>query len=136
MVGERNGLLPLQIRRAAWKDDHGDQSGDCAGGDRRARPDHRSRSAGNASTGLGIERRNRKLSSYDVMVGTHGVGETVVETAVPNLFIIPSTMDLLGVEMEFHSKATGCSGCEERFNRPKPIHFPISLSIARHLSIF
>src|ERR1700712_666632 len=55
---------------------------------------------GNASTGLGIERRNRKLSSYDVMVGTHGIGETVVETAVPNLFIVPSTMDLLGVEME------------------------------------
>ncbi|MGO4564318.1 ParA family protein [Rhizobium sp. 2YAF20] len=60
---------------------------------------------GNASTGLGIERRNRKLSSYDVMVGTHSVGETVVETAVPNLFIIPSTMDLLGVEMEISQQS-------------------------------
>ncbi len=55
---------------------------------------------GNASTGLGIERRNRKLSSYDLLTGTHTILETVLETAVPNLFIVPSTMDLLGVEME------------------------------------
>jgi chromosome partitioning protein len=39
------------------------------------------------------------------MVGTHSVGETVVETAVPNLFIIPSTMDLLGVEMEISQQS-------------------------------
>jgi chromosome partitioning protein len=55
---------------------------------------------GNASTGLGIDRRNRKLSSYDLMVGEAGVAQTALETAVPNLFIIPSTMDLLGVELE------------------------------------
>ncbi len=55
---------------------------------------------GNASTGLGIERRDRKLSSYDLLVGSHGIMHTVQETAVPNLFIVPSTMDLLGVEME------------------------------------
>ncbi len=55
---------------------------------------------GNASTGLGIERRDRKLSSYDLLVGSHTIMDTVQETAVPNLFIVPSTMDLLGVEME------------------------------------
>ncbi|NLS01192.1 ParA family protein [Rhizobium sp. P38BS-XIX] len=55
---------------------------------------------GNASTGLGIERRDRKLSSYDLLAGGHTILETVQETAVPNLFIVPSTMDLLGVEME------------------------------------
>ncbi|MBB4954773.1 chromosome partitioning protein [Agrobacterium vitis] len=55
---------------------------------------------GNASTGLGIERRNRKLSSYDLLIGNHTVDETAVETAVPNLSIIPSTLDLLGLEME------------------------------------
>ena len=55
---------------------------------------------GNASTGLGIDRRNRHLSSYDVLIGTHTLGSVAVETAVPNLFIVPSTMDLLGVEME------------------------------------
>ncbi|MGF9566325.1 ParA family protein [Neorhizobium sp. JUb45] len=55
---------------------------------------------GNASTGLGIDRRDRKLSSFDLMMGSHTVNETVVATAVPNLFIVPSTMDLLGLEME------------------------------------
>jgi chromosome partitioning protein len=55
---------------------------------------------GNASTGLGIERKHRKLSSYDLLVGDLGILDVVRETAVPNLFIVPSTMDLLGIEME------------------------------------
>jgi chromosome partitioning protein len=55
---------------------------------------------GNASTGLGIERKHRKLSSYDLLVGDLGILDVVQETAVPNLFIVPSTMDLLGIEME------------------------------------
>ncbi len=60
---------------------------------------------GNASTGLGIDRRNRKLSSYDLMIGEAGVADTALETAVPNLFIVPSTMDLLGVEMEISQQS-------------------------------
>jgi chromosome partitioning protein len=55
---------------------------------------------GNASTGLGIGRRERKLSSYDILAGISTVGEAALQTAVPNLSIIPSTLDLLGLEME------------------------------------
>jgi len=55
---------------------------------------------GNASTGLGIDRKDRRVSSYDLLVGEAGVRETAQQTAVPNLFIVPSTMDLLGIEME------------------------------------
>lgn len=55
---------------------------------------------GNASTGLGIQRRDRKLSSYELMIGSHNVAEIVQDTVVPNLSIVPSTMDLLGIEME------------------------------------
>lgn len=55
---------------------------------------------GNASTGLGINRKDRKLSSYDLIMGYNSLVETVMETAVPNLYIVPSTMDLLGFEME------------------------------------
>lgn len=55
---------------------------------------------GNASTGLGIDRKDRKLSSYDVLMGDALVGDAAMETAVPNLDIVPSTMDLLGFEME------------------------------------
>ena len=59
---------------------------------------------GNASTGLGIDRRNRTHSSYDILVGASTVAETAVQTVVPNLSIIPSTMDLLGLEMEIASQ--------------------------------
>lgn len=58
---------------------------------------------GNASTGLGIDRDQRGISSYDVLTGAHSVAEAAVPTAVPNLSIVPSTMDLLGVEMEISS---------------------------------
>ncbi|MBP2443096.1 MULTISPECIES: ParA family protein [Rhizobium] len=60
---------------------------------------------GNASTGLGIDRRDRKLSSYDLMIGERGITEVTLETAVPNLSIVPSTMDLLGVEMEISQQS-------------------------------
>jgi chromosome partitioning protein len=55
---------------------------------------------GNASTGLGIDRRNRSCSTYDVLVGEASLRESVVVTAVPRLHIAPSTMDLSGLELE------------------------------------
>jgi chromosome partitioning protein len=55
---------------------------------------------GNASTGLGIDRRNRSCSTYDVLVGEASLREAVVLTAVPRLHIAPSTMDLSGLELE------------------------------------
>jgi chromosome partitioning protein len=60
---------------------------------------------GNASTGLGIDRQDRIVSSYDVLTGAVGVDQAAVPTAVPGLSIIPSTLDLLGVEMEIASAA-------------------------------
>ena len=56
---------------------------------------------GNASTGLGIDRKARSTaSSYDALVGERTLAQVVMPTAVPRLFIAPSTMDLLGVELE------------------------------------
>jgi chromosome partitioning protein len=55
---------------------------------------------GNASTGLGIDRRNRNCSTYDVLIGEVPLREAVVPTAVPRLHIAPSTMDLSGLELE------------------------------------
>ena len=55
---------------------------------------------GNASTGLGIDRQDRSVSSYDVLTGAAGVIAASVPTAVPGLWIVPSTLDLLGIEME------------------------------------
>ena len=55
---------------------------------------------GNASTGLGIDRRQRRVSTYEVMTGEASLAEAVVPTAVPRLSVAPSTMDLLGLELE------------------------------------
>jgi chromosome partitioning protein len=60
---------------------------------------------GNASTGLGIDRRNRELSTYDVLTGDCSLAETIQDTDVPRLWVAPSTMDLLGVELEIASSA-------------------------------
>jgi chromosome partitioning protein len=59
---------------------------------------------GNASTGLGIDRRAREVSSYDLMVGEAGVARSSVMTGVPNVAIVPSTLDLLGVEQAISSQ--------------------------------
>jgi chromosome partitioning protein len=55
---------------------------------------------GNASTGLGIERRDRRTSTYDVLAANRPMREAIVPTAVPRLHIAPSTMDLSGLELE------------------------------------
>jgi chromosome partitioning protein len=55
---------------------------------------------GNASTGLGIDRKSRKISTYNVLVKDASLHEAVQETAVPRLSVAPSTLDLLGVELE------------------------------------
>ena len=60
---------------------------------------------GNASTGLGIDRRNRSCSTYDVLIGEAPLREAVVSTAVPRLHIAPSTMDLSGLELELGTTA-------------------------------
>ena len=58
---------------------------------------------GNASTGLGIDRNLRRHSTYDVLVGETSLRDAVVPTAVPRLFIAPSTLDLSGLELEIGS---------------------------------
>ncbi len=60
---------------------------------------------GNASTGLGIDRKSRKTSTYDVLVGDATLQDVIIPAAVPGLDVAPSTMDLLGVELEIaHEK--------------------------------
>src|SRR5580704_5388269 len=55
---------------------------------------------GNASTGLGIDRRSRRYSTYDVLIGEAALRDAIVATAVPRLHIAPSTLDLSGLELE------------------------------------
>ena len=55
---------------------------------------------GNASTGLGIMRADRKLTSYNVVVDRVSLGEAIMPTLVPRLEIVPGDENLSGVETE------------------------------------
>ena len=65
---------------------------------------------GNASTGLGIGRAQRALSSYDVLIGNATAAEAAVATRVPRLDVLPATVDLSGAEVEM-------VGLEDRAHR-------------------
>src|SRR5215475_4530843 len=55
---------------------------------------------GNASTGLGVERGNRKSGAYELLVDAIPLADATKPTNVPNMWIIPTTPDLAGAEIE------------------------------------
>jgi chromosome partitioning protein len=55
---------------------------------------------GNASTGLGLAADSRGAGAYGVLIGAVPFVEAVVGTDVPNLRLVPATVDLLGAEIE------------------------------------
>ena len=59
---------------------------------------------GNASTGLGVARTDRKLSAYDVLMGQASLAEAIQPTRIPGLFILPATVDLSGAELELYTE--------------------------------
>lgn len=58
---------------------------------------------GNASTGLGVDRASRRLTSYDVMMLGGSLKESVLPTVVPGLTIVPGDVNLSGAEIELAS---------------------------------
>ncbi|MDE0058368.1 MAG: ParA family protein [Defluviicoccus sp.] len=58
---------------------------------------------GNASTGLGIARAERRRGSYDVLSGTAALGDVAQPTEIPGLYVVPATEDLSGAEIELAS---------------------------------
>lgn len=57
---------------------------------------------GNASTGFGIERSLRKITSYDLVLGAAPLSVTISKTQIPGLDIVPATTDLAGADMELN----------------------------------
>ena len=56
---------------------------------------------GNASTGLGIDTKGREKNIYKVLTSQEEINSCVFETIIPDLKIIPSTIDLSATEIEF-----------------------------------
>jgi chromosome partitioning protein len=55
---------------------------------------------GNATTGLGIEREARKVGAYELLIDGASLAEATKPTSVPNMWILPTTPDLAGAEIE------------------------------------
>ncbi len=55
---------------------------------------------GNASTGLGVQRLDRSVGSYAMLIDGAPLDYVAQETRVPNLSLIPADPDLAGAEVE------------------------------------
>ena len=55
---------------------------------------------GNATTGLGVNARTLEHSVYDVLIRDVPMEDCVEATSVQNLFVVPTTIDLAGAEIE------------------------------------
>jgi chromosome partitioning protein len=54
----------------------------------------------NSTTGNGFDLKNIQLSLYDCMVNETPAGQVILETETPNLYLLPSHLDLVGAEIE------------------------------------
>ena len=91
---------------------------------------------GNASTGLGIDRKIRLRSTYDVLIGSTPLRGAILETAVPRLHIAPSTLDLSGIVPGL--KPSEAFGAWRRLRQPDdgfhdPVEFKRSQRAGVHL---
>jgi len=55
---------------------------------------------GNASTGLGIARNDRRVGTYELLFDEAVLEEAAIATGVPNLHVVTSSVDLSGAEVE------------------------------------
>ena len=59
---------------------------------------------GNATTSLGLDKKNIEFSSYDVLINGADIKDALQKTLVPNFFIVPAKPDLAAAEIELIGK--------------------------------
>lgn len=60
---------------------------------------------GNASTGLGIEKDDRNLTTYDLILKDANLTDVAVDIGIPNLWVCPATTDLSSADLEMVTTA-------------------------------
>ena len=60
---------------------------------------------GNTTTGVGINKGDIERSIYDILTGKCELEETVIKTKYKNLFVIPATINLAGLDIELLEKS-------------------------------
>ncbi len=78
---------------------------------------------GNATSGIGIKKRDVKASVYDLLIGRHRWDEVALKSSTKGLSIIPSSMNLVGAELELvdeddreYKLKKAISGAEDEFD--------------------
>jgi chromosome partitioning protein len=82
---------------------------------------------GNASTGLGVGQASREHTSYDVLIGNRPLVDSIVQTRVPRLELLPATMDLSGAEVELVSLTDRARRLERALDSAGPTRWDICL---------
>ena len=54
----------------------------------------------NATSGIGVDPKNIKTSTYEVLINDVNPQDIILETDNPNLYLLPSHIDLVGAEIE------------------------------------
>lgn len=55
---------------------------------------------GNATTGLGIDKRSVSQGSYDILINHVSLSEAMMPTSCEGVMLVPASMDLAGAEVE------------------------------------
>ncbi len=55
---------------------------------------------GNTTSGVGVSKKNTRVSSYDILIGRVQTNEAIIHTEFKNLDLLPSNMNLAGAEFE------------------------------------
>ena len=62
---------------------------------------------GNASTGFGVPAKERKVTSYDLLIDSAlTLKDVAVATTVPGLWLVPSEVDLAAIDVELANSSS------------------------------
>lgn len=60
---------------------------------------------GNTTTGVGINKGEIERSVYDVLIGECSITEAMIKTKYKNLYVLPATINLAGLDIELLEKS-------------------------------
>ena len=60
---------------------------------------------GNTTTGVGINKGDIEKSVYDVLIGKCEIEEATIKTKYKNLYVLPATINLAGLDIELLEKS-------------------------------
>ena len=80
---------------------------------------------GNASSGVGVEKTKQTQTLYNVIAGESEIQDVIQHTEIPNLDVIPATVDLAGAEIDLVQMQTREYVVSKILENKKPLKVPI-----------